>query len=265
LSVTHGGHADIPETRLRWLREDAKSAKEEYERAVTKRATSQSDVNSLLERKHVWSDEDVSRFTQLVRSDHSSNQAVTTTAVALKETELATDKAFSDLMQAILQRYHEEQVWSDKIRNVSTYAGLAGLLVNLVVFVGAIAFVEPWKRKRLVERLEDRIEVMMGKVEGQIGGLGEKVEKDMAQLKMARVGGLSASSTGVPETAPLEPPTPLAIMPLPTSPLSQSLERISPLLDKFAPPSLDRDIAFSAGCGAVLGITVTAISLWLGR
>jgi sensitive to high expression protein 9 len=183
----------------------------------------------------------------------------------LKETEIATDKAFSDLMQAILQRYHEEQVWSDKIRNVSTYAGLAGLLVNLVVFVGAIAFVEPWKRKRLVERLEDRIEVMMGKVEGQIGGLGEKVEKDMAQLKMASVGELSASSTGVPETVPLEPPTPLAIMPLPTSPLSQSLERISPFLDKVAPPSRDRDIAFSAGFGAVVGITATAMSLWLSR
>ena len=252
---------------MRWLREDAKTAKDEYERAVTKRATTQSDVNSLLERKHAWSDEDVSRFTQLVRSDHSSNQAVTTTAVALKETEIATDKAFSDLMQAILQRYHEEQVWSDKIRNVSTYAGLAGLLVNLVVFVGAIAFVEPWKRKRLVERLEDRIEVMMGKVEGQISGLGEKVETDMAQMRMASVGAPPplATATTPPVTTPLEPPTPLAIMPLPTSPLSQSLERISPYLDKVAPASRDRDIAFSAGCGAVLGITATAISLWLGR
>jgi sensitive to high expression protein 9 len=168
-------------------------------------------------------------------------------------------------MQAILQRYHEEQVWSDKIRNVSTYAGLAGLLVNLVVFVGAIAFVEPWKRKRLVERLEDRIEVMMGKVEGQIGGLGEKVEMDMAQLREASIGGLSASAHSTAHPIPLESPTPLAIMPLPTSPLSQSLERISPLLDKVAPPSRDRDIAFSAGFGAVVGITATAISLWLGR
>jgi sensitive to high expression protein 9 len=183
----------------------------------------------------------------------------------LKETEIATDKAFSDLMQAILQRYHEEQVWSDKIRNVSTYAGLAGLLVNLVVFVGAIAFVEPWKRKRLVERLEDRIEVMMGKVEGQIGGLGEKVEKDMAQLRMASAGTSSAPAISAKPPIPLEPSTPLAIMPLPTSTLSQSLERISPLLDKVAPPSRDRDVAFSAGCGAILGITATAISLWLGR
>jgi sensitive to high expression protein 9 len=260
--------AELPETRLRWLREDTKKAKEEYERAVTTRATTQSDVNSLLERKHAWSDEDVSRFTQLVRSDHSSNQAVTTTAVALKETELATDKAFSDLMQAILQRYHEEQVWSDKIRNVSTYAGLAGLLVNLVVFVGAIAFVEPWKRKRLVERLEDRIGEMMVRVEGSISGLGEKVERDMTQIRaQTGVGGLSGAVIAPPaeaETIPTPETSPLVIMPS-LSPISQILKRISPLLDKVAPPSRDRDIAFSAGCGAVLGMTATAISLWLGR
>ena len=235
---------------------------------MTTRATTQSDVNSLLERKHAWSDEDVSRFTQLVRSDHSSNQAVATTALSLKETELATDKAFSDLMQAILQRYHEEQVWSDKIRNVSTYAGLAGLLVNLIVFVGAIAFVEPWKRKRLVERLEERIEEMMGRVEGSIGHLGEKVEKDMAALRsQAGTGGaelLETTSIIPAEQAPNPATTPLATMPI-LSPLSKSLERISPYLDKVAPPSHDRDIAFTAGCGAVLGVTMTALGLWLGR
>jgi len=254
------------ETRLKWLREDAKIAKEGYERAVTTRATTQSDVNSLLERKHAWSDEDVSRFTKLVRSDHSSNQAVTTTAIALKETELATDKAFSDLMQAILQRYHEEQVWSDKIRNVSTYAGLAGLLVNLVVFVGAIAFVEPWKRKRLVERLEDRIEQMMGRVEGSITGLGEKVEKDMAKMRV------QAGVAGSNEMARIAPQAPedritttlLPIMPS-MSPLTQSLDRISPLLDNVVAPSHDRDIALSAACGATLGVAATAMCFWLGH
>ena len=167
-----------------------------------------------------------------------------------------------------MQRYHEEQVWSDKIRNVSTYAGLAGLLVNLIVFVGAIAFVEPWKRKRLVERLEERIEEMMGRVEGSIGHLGEKVEKDMAALKSQA----GAAGTGLSETipttsveqAPVPSTTPLAIMPT-LSPLSKSLERIAPYLDKVTPPSRDRDIAFTAGCGAVLGVTMTALGLWLGR
>jgi sensitive to high expression protein 9 len=169
-------------------------------------------------------------------------------------------------MQAILQRYHEEQVWSDKIRNVSTYAGLAGLLVNLVVFVGAIAFVEPWKRKRLVERLEDRIGEMMVRVEGSISGLGEKVERDMTQIRaQTGVGGLPGAVT-IPSAG--ESPAPEISAPIVVSslsPISQTLDRLSPLLDKVASPSRDRDIAFTAGCGAVLGITATAISLWLGR
>ena len=227
-------------------------------------------MNSLLERKHAWSDEDVSRFTHLVRSDHSSNQAVTTTAIALKETEIATDKAFSDLMQAILQRYHEEQVWSDKIRNVSTYAGLAGLLVNLVVFVGAIAFVEPWKRKRLAERLEERIAGMMDQVEGSIDGLGQKVERDMALIRSkAGVGEEATLVDQEQETSSSElellPPT--IMIPTRSSPLGlgQTLDRVSPYLDRLAGPSQDRDIVFSASVGVLAGVTVTALGIWLGR
>jgi sensitive to high expression protein 9 len=195
-----------------------------------------------------------------------------TTAIALKETELAADKAFSDLMQAILQRYHEEQVWSDKIRNVSTYAGLTGLLVNLVVFVGAIAFVEPWKRKRLVERLEERIAGMMEQVEGSIDGLGQKVEKDLAVIR--NQSGASAlvdtTETGSADLDhevtfdDLSTPIPMS-MPSPWPILTRSLQRVSPLLDRVAEPSHDRDIAFSAGIGAVLGVTITALSMWMGR
>jgi len=46
-------------------------------------------------------------------------------------------------MCTILARYHEEQVWSDKIWP-STYGSLA-------VFVVAVVFVEPWKRISLAQ------------------------------------------------------------------------------------------------------------------
>ena len=118
-----------------------------------------------------------------------------------------------------------------------------------------------------MERLEDRIEQMMGRVEGSITGLGEKVEKDMTQMRV------QSGVAGLRETVQIVPPATednittiesLAVTPS-ISPLSQSLERMSPLLDKVAVPSRDRDIAFSAGCGAVLGVMATAFSLWLGR
>lgn len=232
---------------------------------MTTRATTQSDVNSLLERKHAWSDEDVSRFTQLVRSDHTSNQAVTTTAATLKDTEVAVDRAFNELMQAILQRYHEEQVWSDKIRNVSTYANLVGLLINLVFFVGAIAFVEPWKRRRLVERLEERIAGMMEHVDGSISGLG-------AELASIKQQGGSGVDTPISTPIPLDgPPETIESARMSASTLSHPflagpMDRISPILDKVAPPSHDRDVVFAVGVGAATGIVLTAlVNVWLGR
>jgi hypothetical protein len=174
------------------LRSIAREAKLAYDEAVSTRTESQREVNSLLERKHAWSDSDVIKFTSLVRADHSSNTSVQTTKTALVQAEAEVEKAFDALMKSILHRYHEEQVWSDKIRSVSTYGSLIVLVVNLVVFLGAIAVVEPWKRRRLVKGLEERVKGMMETVEG-------KVEHEMGTVKEMLHGvhtALAAMSTG---------------------------------------------------------------------
>lgn len=150
------------------LRETASSAKAEYDRAVSERSAMQRDIQLLLERKDTWDDGDVLRFTKLVRSGHAANLAVSSSKSALQTAEAEVEKAFDSLMKGILERYHEEQVWSDKIRSVSTYGSLAVLVVNLVVFLGAIAVVEPWKRRRLVRGLEERVKGLMEDVEGGV-------------------------------------------------------------------------------------------------
>jgi sensitive to high expression protein 9 len=127
---------------------------------VLQRSISQRQVNDLLQRKSSWSDSDVSHFTSLVRSDHSFEQDEARTKARVAETEDAVDREFSELMRVILARYHEEQVWSDKIRSASTYGSLAVLGVNLVVFIMAIIVVEPWKRKRLAQTFEKKVQEM---------------------------------------------------------------------------------------------------------
>ena len=164
------------------LREKAAQAKDAYDQAVTARSISQRDLTSLLERKHTWTDADISNFTNLVRSDHNLNHAVTTAKDALKKAELEVDKAFTALLNSILHRYHEEQVWSDKIRSVSTYGSLIVLLINLIVFLGAIAIVEPWKRRRLVRGLEERVKGMVEDVEHTVTGEFEEVKSNMASV-----------------------------------------------------------------------------------
>ncbi|TFY82330.1 hypothetical protein EWM64_g1680 [Hericium alpestre] len=139
-------------------RNKAREAKLAYEQAVQQRSNSQREVNELLGRKSTWADSDVSRFTALVRQDHLHEQDEARAKTAVQESEDTVERAFSDLTRSILGRYHEEQIWSDKIRSLSTYGSLAVLGVNLLVFIVAILLVEPWKRRRLVQEFEHKVE-----------------------------------------------------------------------------------------------------------
>jgi len=85
------------------------------------------------------------RFTVLVRQDYAEARG----KAAVGQTEGEVEREFSALMRSILARFHEEWVWSDKIRSVSTYGQLVVLCMNVLVFALAIVLVEPWKRRRL--------------------------------------------------------------------------------------------------------------------
>ena len=118
---------------------------------------SQREVNELLQRKHAWSSTDLERFTLLYRNDHTNEVAETETAHALSASEREAEEAAAQLSKSILSRYHEEQVWSDKIRRMSTW-GTWGLMgVNVLLFLVFQIMVEPWRRKRLVKGFEDKV------------------------------------------------------------------------------------------------------------
>ncbi|KAI0250790.1 Mdm33 family-domain-containing protein [Lactifluus subvellereus] len=151
-------HVVSQEARISASRKAARDAKVSYEEAVQKRSDSQREVNSLLERKSMWTDTDVSRFTALLRQERALEQEEARAKAAVAQTDDEVEREFSALMRAILARYHEEQVWSDKIRSVSTYGQLAVLGVNVAVFVLAIVLVEPWKRRRLTQDFERKVQ-----------------------------------------------------------------------------------------------------------
>lgn len=254
---------------------------------MSTRSSSQQNVNALLERKHSWTDDDVAAFTKLVRSDHASRHAVTTTSQDMRTAELQVDKAFTALMQSILERYHEEQVWSDKIRSVSTWANIIALAANLIVFVGAIAFVEPWKRRRLVQGLEERMTGMMDRVDSELRVLSAnvaKLEAPLVETAAAAAVGASAASEASPQASvpiPVDTPTAaeLPTEPAPAPPSSPALSPIEQLsstltpdsqpavalywvsdqLAQLAPPSVERDLAVASVVGAVGGVVIMGL------
>jgi len=167
------------EKEINDLRRAAKDAKVNYELAVVQRSKSQREVNDLLQRKAFWTESDLSRFTTLVREDHMFEQEEARAKNAMDSSEATVEAAFSRLMRTILDRYHEEQVWSDKIRSASTYGQLAALGLNMIVFLLAIVMVEPWKRKRLAQTFENKVDELSRETQE---GIDTKMEQIRAEL-----------------------------------------------------------------------------------
>lgn len=141
---------DRLESRLQAAHETLRQARTTYKTTTSQRSTTQRDVNTLLARKETWSPPDVERFTELYRRDHTLEQEVVAAAERLNEAEADEQRLSQELMAGMLRRYHEEQIWSDRIRRASTW-GTWGLMgVNVVMFVLLQFVAEPWRRRRLV-------------------------------------------------------------------------------------------------------------------
>ncbi|EUC60279.1 She9/Mdm33 family protein [Rhizoctonia solani AG-3 Rhs1AP] len=244
------------------LRASARQAKEAYADAVSTRASRQRQVNDLLQRKSTWTDNDVVAFTKLVREDHASASAELVAKSNLEQAEAAVDTEFGRLMRAILDRYHEEQVWSDKIRSVSTYGSLAALIANMVVFVLAIVLVEPWKRKRLAQTFERRITEMSEEtrqlVEGGMKGLEEHFDKQEGVLAALA----AVVKTPIPVEREEQLPVPVEdTRSLPPLAHAELVEKAKILLESLT-PSTDRDYALMA-IGGMSGLIATGAVLLL--
>ena len=145
------------EEHVRSTRTALQAAREAYSNAISQRSGSQRKVNELLQRKHNWSPQDLEQFTTLYRSDHANEQAESEAQENLVKTERKAEEAAARLSACILARYHEEQIWSDKIRRMSTW-GTWGLMgVNVLLFLVFQIGVEPWRRKRLVKGFEEKV------------------------------------------------------------------------------------------------------------
>lgn len=205
----------ITEARINAARIASAAAKRAYEEAVVRRSQSQREVNELLQRKSSWTDTDVGRFTTLVREDHMYEQDEARAKEKVGTSDADVERELNELLRSILSRYHEEQVWSDKIRSASTYGSMAVLGLNLFVFVMATVVVEPWKRRRLAQTFEKKVEELSGLT-------GELIQSEIRMVNH-RLDNLEFSPAP-PPPAPLPPP----ITPVPeaTTPLERILDKV---------------------------------------
>ncbi|EEQ83218.2 mitochondrion biogenesis protein [Blastomyces dermatitidis ER-3] len=192
----------IQEERVRETRIRVQEAKKAYSAAINRRSTSQREVNELLQRKHAWSPTDLERFTSLYRSDHANERTETNAQESLVAAEREAEEAAAVLSKSILSRYHEEQIWSDKIRRMSTW-GTWGLMgVNVLLFLIFQVAVEPWRRRRLVKGFEEKVMEALERENGMKEGVGtaEGADADAAASTTAAAT-LAATPAQVTEPA----------------------------------------------------------------
>ncbi|KAL2810102.1 Mdm33 family-domain-containing protein [Aspergillus granulosus] len=222
------------EKRLRAARLQVRTAKDAYAAAINRRSTSQREVNELLQRKHAWSPADLERFTHLYRNDHANEVAENETQEALSSAERESEEAAAQLTKNILSRYHEEQVWSDKIRRMSTW-GTWGLMgVNVLLFLIFQIAVEPWRRRRLVKGFEEKVieaiekEKILAQAPQPISSVAEPAVPVATTTTIE-----AATETSSPDAVPAD-----SITPEPTTEdIEPSVTPITPTADTDQPPT----------------------------
>ncbi|KAH8911184.1 hypothetical protein BR93DRAFT_923903 [Coniochaeta sp. PMI_546] len=186
-----------------------RDARQNYKTLNNHRASTQREVTTLLARKDTWSPADLERFTTLYRSDHELEAKVAAASAELTEAESEESRLGAALNAGILRRYHEEQVWSDRIRRQSTW-GTWGLMgVNVLLFIGLQFVAEPWKRQRLVKgftEAESGVWEDVRREVGEVKGLLLEVKGDKSAdanvAESAAVGGIVEGTAGrLPATA----------------------------------------------------------------
>ncbi|KAB5539584.1 Mdm33 family-domain-containing protein, partial [Coniochaeta sp. 2T2.1] len=173
---------EILESSLHAAQARLREARSNYKTLNNHRASTQREVTTLLARKDTWSPVDLERFTTLYRSDHELEAKVAAASAELTEAEMEESRLGQALNAGILRRYHEEQVWSDRIRRQSTW-GTWGLMgVNVLLFIGLQFVAEPWKRKRLVKGFAEAESGVWEEVRREVG----EVRALMVEVKEGR-------------------------------------------------------------------------------
>lgn len=114
-------HVSNLESSLAAAQAQLHAARSSYKNAVASRSATQREVTTLLARQKTWTPADFERFTALYRQDYELEALVSRRAAELEEAERAAEQLGRELSAGILARYHEEQIWSDKIRRMSTW------------------------------------------------------------------------------------------------------------------------------------------------
>ncbi|CCH43679.1 Sensitive to high expression protein,mitochondrial [Wickerhamomyces ciferrii] len=212
---------EILEKDLHNTKELSKVTKDAYSAAISKRLQTQKEVNELLQRQHTWSPQDLDNFTKLYKDDHENATWERKAKEEMEAADAREEDVQNRLSKAILTRYHEEQIWSDKIRRTSTWGTFGLMGINILLFLVFQLALEPWKRRRLVGNFEEKVQQVLEENAYLQNKKLDLMNKKVESLKNSELYPvLNESGRAEIIEDPIEPPT---VGTLPSPPIRDSI------------------------------------------
>ncbi|GBG25658.1 Sensitive to high expression protein 9-like, mitochondrial [Hondaea fermentalgiana] len=143
------------DARLSGARKRFREAKEAFEAVSERERKHQQEMNALLHRKPNWTSQELSQFTEMCKVEHEVNLAAQGAKRSLANLEEEVEQRQSRYLASIREHYHEEQVWAEKGRRISTYGTLGLILFNSAIFLLSVTVIEPGKREAIAQRVID--------------------------------------------------------------------------------------------------------------
>ncbi|KAI6123700.1 Mdm33 family-domain-containing protein [Pisolithus croceorrhizus] len=186
------------EARIKGYSRSGSAAKLAYDEAVIQRA-------GRTTRKSSWSDEDVGRFTALVRADHAREQDE---ARRKLPSQRPKTRSSASLARSCGQFWHgiTRSRCGVTRSGVLRRMGHWRLLRELGGLIAAIVFVEPWKRKRLAQTFERKVEELGAETKAMVDEGTRRIDERLAnqeRLLAELFSGVAEHVHEVPSTSAL--------------------------------------------------------------
>jgi len=143
------------EHKLFSVRKGFQKAKAEFEKVSVQQHHQQKKINELLHRKPEWESTELVEFTELCQTEHEITKASQSAKQHLVEAEKEVDLSLTTYLNALREHYHQEQVWAEKGRRISTFFSFGLVVFNSLLFLISIFVVEPRKRESVAKRVFD--------------------------------------------------------------------------------------------------------------
>jgi DNA primase large subunit len=174
-------------------------------------------------------------------------------------------------------RYHEEQIWSDKIRRASTWGTFALMGINVALFVVVQIGLEPWRRKRLVRGFEEKVKEVVGQSQvAQNDTINNAIQRShqhsqpsrtAADLGEMALGHVELGKTAVTETEKGNTTSEMVGENM-AAEIMDEAEQIESIVDNERRKEITeilqkKEIWISAAGGAVIGGIITAVGTFI--